>query len=33
MLNDKRKYNNEQISICDKEQDILLHKIDILKMN
>ncbi|MBN3352018.1 hypothetical protein CF086_17120 [Clostridium botulinum] len=31
MLNDKRKYNNEQISICDKEQDILLHKIEHFK--
>lgn len=28
MLNDKRKYSHEQISICDKEQDILLHKIE-----
>ncbi|HDK7314211.1 TPA: hypothetical protein PTV97_003347 [Clostridium botulinum] len=28
LLNDKRKYSNEQINICNKKQDILLHKIE-----
>ncbi|MBN3376346.1 hypothetical protein CF087_21150 [Clostridium botulinum] len=28
LLNDKRKYSNEQINIYNKKQDILLHKIE-----